>query len=445
MDVLIAGGGIAGLALGIQLRQKGLNPVIIERQVGLRPQLKGEYFQPKGLEALQELRVLERFTSSNSSVITRCSHHYRHPLFGTRECFRFSYNPAHQTAHGLAATHEEILRILRSRYEELGGRLIEGMHIVDIEESSEGHEVILSSGQNFNARIFVGADGRYSPSRKILGLEVLEQRTPRYMLAALLQNIDVPAGEFYTEEVPGGVLYAFRYPDQTVRAYICMDEAELELCQKNRELFFLKKLRASSLEGALEPIFVEKPAMMPTTDSMMVQSCKGRAVWIGDAAGTVDPLGGHGMSLALTDACRLGELIAKHQDSNEELEAHLTRFSKKSQRDYLQARFVGLVIAMIFTSPSGLARLTKHRAVLTYKQDQDLIYYLADLFGGLHEGDLTFYDLPYILGFIPTRTRLFFSKLKMDSILSSAQAEILLKPPGLLRQQLKKRLFEKMT
>ena len=54
-DVLIIGGGIAGCAAAVSLKQKGLSVLVIEKDAEVRERFKGEYLQPFTVKKLRSL------------------------------------------------------------------------------------------------------------------------------------------------------------------------------------------------------------------------------------------------------------------------------------------------------------------------------------------------------------------------------------------------------
>ena len=61
--ILIAGGGIGGLALALALAQRGLASVVLERQGSFSPVGAGIQIGPNGVRALRELGVAEALES----------------------------------------------------------------------------------------------------------------------------------------------------------------------------------------------------------------------------------------------------------------------------------------------------------------------------------------------------------------------------------------------
>jgi hypothetical protein len=114
--VSIAGGGLAGLARGIRLRQQGL-PVRVH-EAGHYPLKKvcGEFLSPQGWRRVQALGAAEGL----NPVPLRKARFYA----GDADCFDFSLDPP---AWGLSRAALD--SALARRFQELGGELLEGSRV----------------------------------------------------------------------------------------------------------------------------------------------------------------------------------------------------------------------------------------------------------------------------------------------------------------------------
>ncbi|WP_156321273.1 FAD-dependent oxidoreductase, partial [Bacillus sp. JCM 19041] len=60
-DVLIIGGGVAGLTLAIKLVKRNIEVVVVEKDPTLGKVYKGELIQPKTIQLFERLGVLQQF------------------------------------------------------------------------------------------------------------------------------------------------------------------------------------------------------------------------------------------------------------------------------------------------------------------------------------------------------------------------------------------------
>jgi 2-polyprenyl-6-methoxyphenol hydroxylase-like FAD-dependent oxidoreductase len=433
LSIVIAGGGVGGLALAIRLKQFGINSLVVEKQ-NLRqlkgPQLKGEYFQPQGVALLDQLGLLSEI-SKHSLKIKTVSHRFHDPVSRESALFKTKYNNSRKWNYGLAIFHENILQVFRDQFLKMGGVILDGVRIERITKAKDGFALNTSNGQEFHADIFVGSDGRYGVTRKLLGLSPKKFDCNRYMAAALVTGLKVPKGEFYTEEIHEGVVYAFCYPKGITRVYVCFDKSELNEALKDKEAFFLKKIRETMIVGKNRAQVHDRVMMMPTDDMMLETSHLGSAIWMGDAAGTLDPLGGHGMSVAMSQAARIATAIRVADQVPERTSALLEKVSQLNQGEYLQARFLSLWIGYLFMNSSLINRLAKRHVLARYMSDGKLRTYSADFFGGVSDRPVSLLDVPYLLGVVPTSLMNVVKSAKVDHFMIDFQNQALVNPSRL--------------
>jgi 2-polyprenyl-6-methoxyphenol hydroxylase-like FAD-dependent oxidoreductase len=64
LDIVIVGGGIAGLATSLALHRKGIKSVVLERSESVRSEGAAFGIQTNGWLALQQLGVADKLASS---------------------------------------------------------------------------------------------------------------------------------------------------------------------------------------------------------------------------------------------------------------------------------------------------------------------------------------------------------------------------------------------
>lgn len=431
-QVLIAGAGIAGLATAIELQRLGISHQIIEKDTQIRPQIKGEFFQPVAIPHLKNLRVYDRLINKGAVRIDEVSHVYTTIGFGRWRRYQSNYSEFEKGAHGLSILHEDILQCFRDEYEAIGGSITLGVSVQDIKIRDGSVEVHCSNGQKVLAKYFLGADGKFGISRKKAGLSVHEGRTKQVMLAGLVSGLKIPKNEFYTEETRDGVLYAFWSNHKLVRVYLCVGRSKYENEKNNLKQYFKNQLLASQIRGRWKSKLEGPVAIMPTLDRMLTQNHVGGCLWIGDSAGTVDPLCGHGMALALEQAKRFSEAVSLQLNSEE-----FKVLAERMHEDYLHTRHLGLWIGRIFMQNALINKVAKHRAIRSYEKDPELKRFLLGLFSGLIKEPYAIYDLPYLLGLLPTVYRNRINAHPLVEKIEGVQNQILVTPFGMMKDKLK--------
>ncbi|MCX4750383.1 NAD(P)/FAD-dependent oxidoreductase [Kitasatospora sp. NBC_01287] len=274
IDLLIAGGGPAGLATAIHAAEAGLQAVVLEPRPAPIDKACGEGLLPGGVRALAELGV----TTAGQ------------PLHGIR------YLDAHRLAEGrfrhgagLGVRRTVLHAALSRRAAELGVPVLP-LKAGPVHQDAHG---VTTAG--LTARYLAAADGLHSPIRRQLGLELPDPRPPRHGLrrhfavAPWTDCVEVhwsARSEAYV--TPLG-------PELIGVAVLTTERAPFdELLTAFPALARLLPARAGSAVRGAGP-------MRRRVRSRVA----GRVLLVGDAAGYIDALTGEGLSLALAGAAHL--------------------------------------------------------------------------------------------------------------------------------------------
>ncbi|WP_330177181.1 NAD(P)/FAD-dependent oxidoreductase [Streptomyces sp. NBC_01498] len=271
IDVLVAGGGPAGLAAGIHAALAGLRAVVVEPRTGPVDKACGEGVMPGGVAALRALGV-------EVSGYELRGVRYREGVRGAEACFR--------DGTGLGVRRTELHAALRRRADDLGVETVRG-RIGGVRQDADR----VRTGE-WTARWLIAADGLHSPVRRGLGLELPDRAPSRY---GLRRHFRVAPWSAFVEVhwSRWGEAYVTPVGDDLVGVAVLSHE------------------RRSYDEhlGAfpdLAPLLRERPASAVRGAGPLRQRVRrpraGRVLLVGDAAGYVDALTGEGVALALSTA-----------------------------------------------------------------------------------------------------------------------------------------------
>ncbi|MFF3301933.1 NAD(P)/FAD-dependent oxidoreductase [Streptomyces sp. NPDC001741] len=279
IDILVAGGGPAGLAAAIRAAAAGLEAVVVEPRPAPVDKACGEGIMPSGVAALRALGV----TPAGSEL-----RGIRYVEGARRAEASFRGGP------GLGVRRTALHAALHRRAGELGVRVVTGR----VEEVRQGHDSVTAAGMT--ARWLIAADGLHSPSRRALGLERPSTAPRRYGLrrhyavAPWTDFVEVHwsrHGEAYVTPVGEGLVGV-----AVLSRHRCSHEQHLAAFPALARA--LRGLDAGPVRGA-GPL--RRTAAAPRA---------GRVLLVGDAAGYVDALTGEGIALATATAAAAVDCLA---------------------------------------------------------------------------------------------------------------------------------------
>src|SRR5437879_10356761 len=169
-DVVIAGGGIGGLALACGLAGNGRKTCVLESRPNLVRSKRGLALQPNGLAAADNLGLLTQVLG-----IGKRTNSVAWWEIGRGKLATFDYSILdHPHNFLLTIIPSELEMILREELSRRGGVLHESTSFLDVRREATG-QMRVTALQNglaleYFARILVGADGENSQVEKTIGV-----------------------------------------------------------------------------------------------------------------------------------------------------------------------------------------------------------------------------------------------------------------------------------
>ena len=285
-DVLIAGGGPAGLTTALAVRLKGLRAVVVDSAAPPMDKACGEGLMPDSVAALSALGV----TLDPARHFAFKGLRFVSPAACAEAIF------PHGTGAGIRRTtlHESLVEhAMEAGVDFAWQRRLTGVR----------DRRAYINDQLISFRWIVGADGGNSTMRRWASLDTMERLPPRY---GFRRHYRVRPWTDFMELHWAGDCQIYITPVRD-------DEVCIALLSRNRQFRIDDALPlfpdiARRLAGAT-PASAERGAVSASRTLRRVHS--GRLALVGDASGSVDAITGEGLCLAFKQSLALADAIAK--------------------------------------------------------------------------------------------------------------------------------------
>lgn len=325
VDVVIIGGGPAGVSAGTILQRKGYKTCIIDTQFFPREKLCAGVLTVKSLKLIQHIYKNLNFSDMNMKDIHKIEFLYNRKVIG-----RYTVNNAYRVIN-----RTEFDNKLLNYYKSVGGIVFEGQR--DYEIVYDKSVIVLSDGKEIAYRVLIGADGINSKIRTYVGrpwkISVLcfEKFIPNY------SNEDTIKIDF--AGILGG--YSWRIPNKD-RIGVGLGEFYIRGMKKKpsryKKYFESQGIRdINNIKGAFVSFgnFVRKPV-------------KNNVLLVGDAAGLVDAMTGEGIYFAIESGRQASLAIIDYLKMNAPLINYISRIKKIHKKMREQSVYNKLLYVPIF-------------------------------------------------------------------------------------------------
>lgn len=351
-DVLIIGGGLAGLASAIHLSKKGLKVTLLEKNSYPKHKVCGEYISNEILPYLKwldaDVAVLNpsqisnfEFTAQNGKTAQT-----KLPLGGfgisryTLDHFLFE----NAIKNGCTIITETVLDV----------------------SFSDDIFTVNTSNQTLNSKIVLGAYGKRSNIDQQLSRAFISKKSPWLAVKGhyygnfdpnLVALHNFHGGYCGVSTVENNIINICYLADyETFKNYKNIEEYQKEVLYKNKNLKFI-------FENST-PLF-EKPLTISQISFDKKLPVENHILMIGDTAGLIHPMCGNGMAMAIHSAKIASELITDFYNGNiVSRDALEKKYNSEWKKHFSKRLFFGRILAKALTKKTFTQLMTSLAASL---------------------------------------------------------------------------------
>lgn len=338
VNVLIIGGGLAGLTSAIHLSKQDIKVVLIEKNEYPKHKVCGEYISNEVLPYLdyleidvfklgaQKINKFELSTTQNKLIKASL------PLGG----FGISR---------YTLDHALVKKALQN-----GVEIIQDT-VIDIQFLNDTFTVQTKNNTIFTSKNVIGAYGKRSAIDIKLNRSFIKQKSP-FLAVKMHVKGNFPKDVVALHNFKGGYCGVSKVENDIInlcyitnfeafKAYKDIDEFQEKIIFKNT---YLKSIFKSST-----PVF-EAPLTISQISFSNKSPVENHMMMCGDTAGMIHPLCGNGMSMAIRSAQIASELIIQYLEGKIESRLKLENAYRKSWNNEFRARLqVGHFVAKLFS------------------------------------------------------------------------------------------------
>lgn len=366
-DFCVIGAGPAGLTLALLLLRSGARVTVVERTRAMDREYRGEILQPGGMALLGDLGVLGPARERGC---------YEHPRFQLVDRGRTVLDIDYRRLPGphnmlLSIPQRHVLEELLLRCADFESfSYLESTRITELVRDGgrvRGAVVTGPAGRTtIEAHCVVGADGRYSKTRKLAGIEnrridafaydVLWFKVPR---AEPTDRVQISSHDgnpvLVYDSYPGRVQLGWTLPHRGYPAVAAsgIEKIKAEICRA-------VPAYADAIDEAVTSL--SDLTLLDVFGARAEKWADDGLLLIGDSAHAHSPVGAQGINLAIQDAALAHPVLLESLRAGDASAERLSAFPRRRGRDITVAMRIQLVQSKAMLSRSRIAAAVRPRA-----------------------------------------------------------------------------------
>ncbi|TMM57582.1 NAD(P)/FAD-dependent oxidoreductase [Maribacter algarum] len=361
-DVIIVGGGLAGLTAAIHLSQEKHSVLVLEKKTYPHHKVCGEYVSNEIIPYLNALGV--PMDSSKAVQIDNL----------TLSTVSGKWTQTQLPLGGIGISRYSFDHLLHQRAVANDVKFV-FESVTEIEFKADFFEVSTENDQTFTSKVTIGAYGKRSPIDKRLNRDFIKQKSGWLGVKSHYEFDEFPENQVALHNFKGG--YGGLSKTETGAVNFCYLASYSSFQKLKNVSDFNEKVVSrnpflNDFLGKATPIFNE-PLTIAQISFQQKKSIENHILMCGDTAGLIHPLCGNGMAMAIHSAKIASEQVnhfLKDTSNRKQLE---TAYEKEWQKTFKKRLWMGrhlqslllneemsnLALRAVTTSPALLRKLVR--------------------------------------------------------------------------------------
>ncbi len=337
IDVIIVGGGLAGLVSAIHLSKQGIDVLVIEKNIYPKHKVCGEYISNEVLSYLQSLGV--------------------DPLkLGAKKINRFMLStPKNKVIEtqlplgGFGISRYTLDHVLVQKAKDVGATIIHDT-VLDIQFSQNQFKITTKNTVDYIAKMVIGAYGKRSNVDVALNRNFIKNKSPFLAVKTHLKG-DFPDDLVALHNFNGGYCGVSKVENDSINVCYIVDFKSFQKfknIQDFQQKVLYKNTYLKNVFENSEPVF-SKPLTISQLSFSSKKPVEQHILMCGDSAGMIHPLSGNGMSMAIRSAQMISQLLIRFFSEEIKSRTVLEKLYKETWNNEFKRRLnTGNIAASLF-------------------------------------------------------------------------------------------------